>query len=156
MIKINNDKILIELIENQKKNITNVKKLTYNDFKRISKYLTTSIFNSNCSIWNGYITTIKNNNTSLYINFYYNGKKYSLHRLLYINYVGELLDSEYIKFSCPNKGKCCNINHFYKINNIDTTICIPICKPTACDSTISEPTKSIPNTKITNIVNFNL
>ena len=34
---------------------------------------------------------------------------------MYQNFIGELLDSEYIKFKCPNKGKCCNINHFYKI-----------------------------------------
>jgi hypothetical protein len=113
---INNDKILIELIQNQKKNITGDKKLLYNDLKRISKYLSNSIFNKECSIWNGYVTVIKNDEKNSYINFYYSGKKYSLHRLLYSNYVGDLLDSEYIKFKCNNKGKCCNINHFYKNN----------------------------------------
>ena len=113
---INNDKILIELIQNQKKYITGDKKLLYNDLKRISKYLSNSIFNKECSIWNGYVTVIKNDEKNSYINFYYSGKKYSLHRLLYSNYVGDLLDSEYIKFKCNNKGKCCNINHFYKNN----------------------------------------
>ena len=113
---INNDKILIELIQNQKKNITGDKKLLYNDLKRISKYLSNSIFNKECSIWNGYVTVIKNDEKNSYINFYYSGKKYSLHRLLYSNYIGDLLDSEYIKFKCNNKGKCCNINHFYKNN----------------------------------------
>ena len=58
----------------------------------------------------------KNEEKNSYVNFYYCGKKYALHRLLYQNFIGELLDSEYIKFKCPNKGKCCNINHFYKIN----------------------------------------
>ena len=117
--KINNDNILVELIQNQRKNISNDKKLLYNDLKRISKYLSYSIFRNECSLWNGYITVIKNDEKNSYINFYYNGKKYALHRLLYINFIGELNDSEYIKFRCPNKGKCCNINHFYKNNKND-------------------------------------
>jgi hypothetical protein len=118
---INSDKILIELIKNQKKIINNDKKLLYTDLKRISKYLTISIFGDECSIWNGYITVIKNDEKNSYINFYFSGKKYSLHRLLYMNYIGELLDSEYIKFKCINKGKCCNINHFYKNNKSEDT-----------------------------------
>lgn len=116
---INNDKNLVELIKNQKKTVTSDKKLLYNDLKRISKYLSTSIFGDECSLWNGYVTVIKNDDKNSYINFYYCGKKYSLHRLLYANYVSELSDSEYIKFKCINKGKCCNINHFYKNNKID-------------------------------------
>ncbi len=112
---VDNDKILIELIQNQKKTVVNDKKLLYNDLRRISKYLSRSIFGDECSLWNGYVTTIKNDDRSSYINFYFNGKKYALHRLLYQNYIGELQDSEYIKFSCPNKGKCCTIGHFYKI-----------------------------------------
>jgi hypothetical protein len=114
-----NNKIMIELIQNQKKNITS-KKLSYNDLKRISKYLLGSIFTNDCSIWNGYITIVKNDDKNAYINFYYNGKKYALHRLLYINFIGDLGDNEYIKFKCNNKGKCCNINHFYKINDLST------------------------------------
>ena len=109
------DNILIELIQNQKKNIIIDKKFLYNDLRRISKYLSKSIFGNECSLWNGYITTAKNDDKSSYINFYYNGKKFALHRLLYQNYIGVLNDSEYIKFNCINKGKCCNINHFYKI-----------------------------------------
>lgn len=116
-MKIENDKILIELIQKQKKNILGEKKLLYNDLKRISKFLSKSIFDNECSLWNGYITVIKNEEKNSYINFYFNGKKYALHRLLYNNYIGELLDSEYIKFCCPNKGKCCNINHFYKAHS---------------------------------------
>ncbi len=116
-MKENNDNIFIELIKNQKKNMPVEKKLLYNDIKRISKYLNTSIFNNNCSLWTGYVTVIKNEKKNSYINFFFNGKKYALQRLLYINYVGSLNDSEYIKFSCDNKGKCCNINHFHKIND---------------------------------------
>ena len=114
-MQFNNDKILIELIQNQRKTVVNDKKLLYGDLKRVSKYLSNSIFTDKCSIWDGYITTIKNYEKSSYINFYFNRKKYALHRLLYQNYVGELQDSEYIKFNCPNKGKCCTIGHFYKI-----------------------------------------
>ena len=114
--KVSNDIIFTELIKNQHKNIYPDKKLLYSDLKRISKYLSKSIFDNNCSLWNGYITVIKNDPKKSYINFYFNGKKYALHRLLYTNYIGQLNESEYIKFNCPNKGVCCNINHFYKIN----------------------------------------
>ena len=55
-----NDNILTELITNQRKSLTSDKKLLYNDLKRISKYLSKSIFEEECSIWAGYITTIKN------------------------------------------------------------------------------------------------
>jgi hypothetical protein len=114
--KISNNDILVELLTNQLTNIPNEKKLLYNDLKRISKYLNNSIFTDECSIWTGYITVIKNDDKNSYINFYYSGKKYALHRLLYNNFIGILSDSEYIKFKCVNKGICCNINHFYKIN----------------------------------------
>ena len=117
--KPNNDNILFDLIKNQRKNIPVEKKLQYSDLKRISKYLSNSIFSDDCSHWNGYITVIKNDEKNSYINFFFCGKKYALHRLLYINYIGDLADSEYIKFKCSNKGKCCNIEHFYKINNSD-------------------------------------
>ena len=48
------------------------------------------------------------------LNFYFNKKKIALHRLLYINYIGEISNKEYIRFTCDNKGKCCNINHMKK------------------------------------------
>ncbi len=118
-IKSNNTLILTELIKNQNKNINNDKKLLYNDLKRISKYLNKSIFGNECSLWSGYVTIIKNDEKNSYINFYFNGRKYALHRLLFSNYIGDLTDSEYLKFKCINKGKCCNINHFYKISKTD-------------------------------------
>jgi hypothetical protein len=116
-----NDKILIELIQKQLKNIPSDKKLSYNDLKRISKYLSTSIFmdSNDCSFWNGYVTVLKNDDKNSYINFYFNGKKHSLHRLLYLNFIGDLDDSEYIKFKCSNKGKCCKLLHFYKNDKDD-------------------------------------
>lgn len=101
--------IFIELLNKQKKDIKN-NKLEYNDLKRISNKLVTSIFENNtCSLWNGSYIEI---NENIYINFYYNGKKKSIQRLLYENYIGDNLNSQYINYLCPNKGLCCNINHF--------------------------------------------
>ena len=34
-----------------------------------------------------------------------------------MNYIGEVSKNEYLKYTCENKGKCCNINHIYKINS---------------------------------------
>lgn len=105
-----------DLIDKQLKNIPFDKKLSFFDIKRIDKNLNSSIFHPlDCSIWNGYITN-NNNNKGIYVNFYFNKKKVALHRLLYINYVGDLFDNEYIKFSCINKGKCCNVNHMKKFS----------------------------------------
>jgi hypothetical protein len=110
----NNQNILFqELIQNQRKNILIDKKLNLSDLKRISTYLTKSIFSNECSLWTGYITQFKND--SYYINFYFNGKKVALHRLLYNNFSGDLDDSEYLKYNCENKGKCCNLNHFKRV-----------------------------------------
>jgi hypothetical protein len=104
-----------ELMTKQIKNITVSKKLSYNDLKRIAKYITSSIFDENkCCLWTGYITNSNNKNKGTYINFYFRQKKVALHRLLYINFIGELSNDEYLKFSCINKGKCCNIHHMQK------------------------------------------
>ena len=110
-----NNFLLMELLKRQNKNISSDKKLKYNDIKRISKFLSSSIFSEDkCSIWTGYITNEKNQSKGTYVNFYFNKKKIALHRLLYINYIGDVSNNEYIKFSCKNKGKCCNINHMEK------------------------------------------
>jgi hypothetical protein len=154
--KINTDTILVELIKKQKKIIPSDKKLLLNDLKRISKYLTDSIFCESCSLWTGYVTVIKNEEKNSYVNFYYCGKKYALHRLLYQNFIGELLDSEYIKFKCPNKGKCCNINHFYKINK-DDNIQEKKNEPTDLNTEININNQGLDNTiKKDIVVNFNL
>ena len=129
-----------------KKILIIIKFVLFNDLKRISKYLSHSIFNDECSIWTGYITTIKNDEKNSYINFYFGKKKHALSRLLYINYVNELDESEYIKFKCNNKGICCNVNHIYKLN--ETTISPNI---------LHQPVQNDELIKINNnIVNFNL
>jgi hypothetical protein len=107
--------LISELINKQLVDVPTTKKLQYNDIKRMSKYISGTIFDENmCSIWSGYITNVNNTDKGVYINFYFKGKKAILHRILYTNYVGPLNDSEYLKFTCENKGKCCNIHHLKK------------------------------------------
>lgn len=107
-------KILKELVSMQLKNIPIDKKLRYKDLHRITKYIDSSIFSDECCCWNGYVTNLKNVSKGTYINFYFRNKKVALHRLLYNNFVGVMDDDEYLKFSCDNRGKCCNVNHMIK------------------------------------------
>jgi hypothetical protein len=110
---MNKNLLFQELIKNQRKNLSNDRKLGLSDLKRISSYLNKSIFIEECSLWDGYITEIKNSTS--FVNFFYNGKKQALHRLLYYNFVDDVSDNEYLKFSCENKGKCCCIKHILKL-----------------------------------------
>src|SRR5579875_96341 len=115
IIPKNSNEIFKELIQRQLPNIPIQWKLGINDIKRICKYINTSIFDKkNCCIWNGYVTNFNNSVKGSYINFYFRNKKVALHRLLYSNFVEPLGTDEYLKFNCPNKGRCCNINHYDK------------------------------------------
>jgi hypothetical protein len=97
-----NKKILMmELLEKQLKNVNHLKKLSYNDIKRIIKNIDTTIFSNKCCIWKGYVANI-DTNKSAYVNFYFREKKLALHRLLYSNYIGPINDNEYIKFTCKS------------------------------------------------------
>lgn len=112
---VDKNELLRELISKQLKNVQCNKKLQYTDLKRICKYINRSIFDENkCCVWNGYITNENNTHKGTYINFFYKKKKIALHRLLYINFVDNLCSNEYLKFSCDNKGKCCNLHHLKK------------------------------------------
>lgn len=109
-----NQEIMNELISKQRQNVPNNRKLSYTDLKRIAKNVNHSIFTGNeCNIWTGYVTK-KPNNKGTYVNFYFNKKKLALHRLLFINFVDDLKNDEYLKYTCDNKGTCCNINHLQK------------------------------------------
>lgn len=111
---IDNNELFRELVSKQLTDVPVNKKLQYTDLKRICKYVNTSIFDdNNCCLWGGYVTN-GNNNKGTYINFYFRKTKAALHRLLYINFIGELTDNEYLKFNCEYRGKCCNINHLKK------------------------------------------
>lgn len=120
--KNSNSELFEDLINNQKKDIPIDWKLSISDMKRICKYINTSIFDEKvCCIWNGYITNIHNSNKGTYVNFYFQNKKVALHRLLYSNYVSPLQTNEYLKCNCPNKGVCCNINHYEKYTYSQTS-----------------------------------
>lgn len=106
--------ILEELLKNQIKNISYDRKLKYIDLKRIANKLNKSVFTEECSIWDGYISNLHNVKKGVYINFYHNNKKTALHRLLYQNFIGSLLETEYVKYTCCNNGKCCSIKHMVK------------------------------------------
>jgi len=106
-----------KLINIQRINCPLDKLLSEKDLNRIISRTGGIINNTNeCILWNGYIT----HNKIDYINFYFNGKKCALHRLLYINFKGKLNDNDYLEFICmdkKNKGRCCNINHIIKKRN---------------------------------------
>lgn len=108
------NKILVELLEKQKKDVDNNIKLQYDDLRRITKYINTSIFSNNCCVWTGHVANTNNKKKCKYINFYFKNKKVALHRLLYSNYIGPLKKKEYLKFSCNNRGLCCNVTHLEK------------------------------------------
>lgn len=94
--------------------------LTINDLTRFLKYVNVSIFNNDeCILWPGYLTKC-NKNKSYYINYYLNGRKLALHRILYINFIDDLNENQYLKYTCSNPGKCCNIKHFYKVDDKNT------------------------------------
>ena len=113
--KYKNNNIFKNMLNKQRTNIQYDKKLQLNDIKRICKYINLDIFNSDdCCIWTGYITNQNNSLKGTYINFYFNKKKVALHRLLYHNFIDDISEDEYLKFSCKNKGICCNVNHFAK------------------------------------------
>tara|TARA_B100001989_G_scaffold248512_1_gene222232 strand:+ start:41 stop:520 length:480 start_codon:yes stop_codon:yes gene_type:complete len=115
--KLDRNVLLSELIDNQVKGIPVNKKLSYSDIKRITKYISKSIFDeNNCCIWEGYITNSKPDKSykGAYINFYFKKRKVALHRLLYSNFKESIDDTDYLKYTCENKGKCCNVNHMVK------------------------------------------
>ncbi len=107
--------ILAELLQKQRKDVPVDKKLLLQDIRRICKNINSSIFDEDsCCVWNGYVTNSNKKKKGNYINFYFKNKKVALHRILYVNYVGDLTKDHYIKYSCENKGICCNVNHLVK------------------------------------------
>jgi len=108
-----------ELKLKQLYNIDPSEKLRSSDLHRIVKFTDNSIFDPvKCCIWKGYITNLTNKKKGTYINFYFkNKKKVALHRLLYCNFKGHIKKKDYIKFTCSNNGKCCNVNHMIHFEN---------------------------------------
>ena len=82
-------------------------KLNFEDLKRVDKSISGDITNSkDCCLYNG--TVVGEN----YSTFSYKGKKTSLIRILYHNLVADNKPDMKVKWSCENKGLCCNLSHF--------------------------------------------
>jgi hypothetical protein len=115
---MNKEDIINNLFANQIKNIDSKYCLNSKDIIRFASYISSDPFSeTECCKWKGAIS--KSSHQSKYINFWFNKKKQALHRILYLNYKGELPKNKYLRFSCPNqcmKGICCNINHLELIN----------------------------------------
>jgi len=159
----NKNKLLTELCLKQRKKADKKYLLELNDLIRLLKNINTSIFNNNeCVLWNGYLTKC-NNNKSCYVNFYLKKRKLALHRILYINFIDDLDNTNYLKFSCNNPGKCCNINHIIKVyDTINNNLIITEQKNNIANIIITEQNSLIPelipanilsNIKITKIDN---
>ena len=120
-ISTNKNKLLTELCLKQRKKLDKKYSLELNDIIRLLKNIDNSIFNkTDCVLWKGYLTKC-NNNKSCYVNFYLKKRKLALHRILYINFIDDLDIKYYLKFTCNNPGKCCNINHILKVYDEDNT-----------------------------------
>jgi hypothetical protein len=105
---------LQELIDNQLTNVRQSKRLYFIDLQNIINNVESSLFNENkCCIWNGKMSSMFYPYNNAYMKIIYKNRKHSLQRLLYENYVGEILHNTYIKYTCNNNKikNCCNIKH---------------------------------------------
>jgi len=99
--------IFLKFLENQKDSIPtyqNYGKMFFEDIQRLELNIKDDIFSDHCCIYNG---EIKNGFASIS----FKGKKVSVQRLLYHNYIGTIRRNQIIKYSCENKGICCCLNH---------------------------------------------
>ena len=98
------------LIQQQRSDIKksgNYSKMSFRDLKRLDIYIEGDIFDSeDCVRYTGELKK----NTAI---FSFKGKKVSLHRLLYHNFIDRIETSDIIKFKCPNNGLCANLQHIY-------------------------------------------
>jgi hypothetical protein len=117
----NRDEIVNKLFAKQIDNVDPKYRLNAKDIIRLSSYIGSDPFSeTECCKWKGAIS--KSSHQSKYINFWFNKKKQALHRILYLNYKGELSKNKYLRFNCSNasmRGVCCNINHLDIINTGD-------------------------------------
>jgi hypothetical protein len=112
----NKQELLAEMIVEQRNTHCDKYHLEKNDLSRICKNIDSSIFRSDeCVLWKKFLTK-SSDDKSCYVNFYLRRSKFALHRILYINFIGDLKSSQYLKYTCNNPGQCCNIRHFYKVN----------------------------------------
>ena len=104
----NNLKKLITKQRNDIRKSGNYSKMSFKDLKRLDTYIEGDIFNKSdkCIRYTGELKK----NTAI---FSFKGKKVSLHRLLYHNFINPIVRTDIIKFKCPNKGLCCSLDHIY-------------------------------------------
>jgi hypothetical protein len=112
--------ILDIMMHKQRNGLLPSQRLKYKDLVRISENVMVSIFSDKCCLWEGYITNENNAKKGTYINFYFCTRKVALHRLLYINFIDDIGADQYLKYSCDNKGKCCNPTHLVKFEPDET------------------------------------
>ena len=103
-------RLFVTLIKKQRKNIPNIGnygRLSFDDIKRIDRYITDNIFDENnkCCLYRGELK-------KSYATISFRSRKVSVHRILYHNYIGNILPNDYIIFTCKNKGVCCKLSHF--------------------------------------------
>lgn len=104
------EELLKTLIDKQRKNIPDEDRLEVKDIRRLVKFLQDTIFNEHgCTGWDGYYCKTFKKCTG--ITFFFKKEKRMIHRLLYINYKGDIPNNCFIRFTCPTGPYCCNVNH---------------------------------------------
>lgn len=112
----NNLSVIIKRQRNDIKKSGNYNKMTFRDLKRLDNYIEGNIFTSDdCVRYTGELKK----NTAI---FSFKGKKVSLHRLMYHNFIDHITRNDIIKFKCPNKGICANLTHIYLKGHEDSDI----------------------------------
>jgi hypothetical protein len=99
--------VFLKFLENQKDSIPtyqNYGKMSFEDIQRIERNIQKDIFDDQCCLYKG---EIKNGFASIS----YRGKKVSVQRLLYHNYIGTIRRNQIIQYVCNNKGICCCLAH---------------------------------------------
>lgn len=105
--------IFLKFLENQKDSIPNYQnygKMSFEDIQRIEKNIQKDIFDKECCLYKG---EIKNGFASIS----FKGKKVSVQRLLYHNYIGTIRRNQIIYYSCDNKGLCCCLDHLIVLDD---------------------------------------
>ena len=107
---------LRNLLSHQRKDVNDIGlygKLEFDDMKRLDRFIQGDPTSSmDCCLFLG-----KKKGTYCYFSF--RGKKVSILRLMYHNFVGDLEPIHKIGHTCDNKGICCNLQHYYMENQIE-------------------------------------
>ena len=101
---------LITFVRNQRKDCVSTKnyaKLNFQELMRIHLFMhSPNIFGNECTIYTH--EKLKKS----YVAVSYNGRKVSLLRLLYLNFVDDIKDNDVLKCSCEHQGVCMTMAHY--------------------------------------------